>query len=57
MTMRDFIKENRSELDRAIKQRLNNPTYNARLNDAERRAWIENDESLYNWARMAGVPV
>lgn len=53
MTMREFIKTNRAEIDKAIKKRL--PDY--RLNDQDRRDWIMNDESLYSWARSEGVRV
>ena len=51
MTMREFIKENRTELDMCIKKIV--PNY--RLNDEERRQWILNDEGLYNWAKSYGV--
>ena len=51
MSMREFIKQNRAEIDRVIK----GICPNCRLDDGERRAWIENDESLYNWARSEGV--
>jgi hypothetical protein len=53
MTMRNFIKENRGELDAYIK--LECP--NCRKNDDEREMWIRNDEYLYNWARSRGVRV
>lgn len=53
MTMREFIKKNRKELDEAIKRACPN----VRLNDEEREAWINNDESLYNWARSEGVRI
>ena len=54
MTLANFIKENREELDRCIK-RVNprNPCFN----DEERRLWILNDEGLYNWARSEGVRI
>ena len=55
MTMRDFIKNNRSELDACIERATNN-NHNYR-NDEERRLWIENDEGLYNWARSEGVRI
>ena len=53
MTLRQFIKENRKELDEAIRRVCDNCT----LNDNERRLWILNDEGLYNWARSEGVKV
>ena len=53
MTMREFIKQNREEIDRAILTVIPG----ARLNDEERRQWILNDEGLYNWARSSRVPV
>ena len=53
MTMRDFIKENREELDECIKR----VCPNCRMNNEERRLWILNDEGLYNWARSEGVRI
>ena len=53
MTMRDFIKENREELDECIKR----VCPNCRLNNEERRLWILNDEGLYRWARSEGVRI
>ena len=51
MTMREFIRENRTELDKIIRKQVPNLT----IDDAERRMWIENDQSLYEWAREEGV--
>ena len=53
MTLRDFIKENKEEIDRCIRSVCNN----CRLDDEERRLWILNDEGLYNWARSSGVRI
>ena len=53
MSLRDFIRENREEIDAAIRRVCDN----CRLNDAERAEWIRNDEGLYQWARAAGVRV
>ena len=53
MTLANFIKENRQELDSCIK----NVVPGASLNDSERRLWILNDEGLYNWARSSGVKI
>lgn len=53
MTLRDFIRENKEELDRAIKRVVPD----VRLTDQERRLWILNDEGLYNWARSEGVRI
>ena len=66
MTIRDFIRENRRELDRAIfsamyrydgKGGKGTIPADAKLNDKERHAWVLNDEGLYRWARSAGVKV
>jgi hypothetical protein len=56
MTLQNFIREHREELDtliaRALKEEKNPiPT------DAERRLWILNDERLYRWARAEGVRI
>jgi len=53
MTLREFIKENKEEIDRHIK----NVCSNCRLNNEERRGWILNDEGLYLWARREGVRI
>ena len=53
MSLTQFIKENRQELDACIKSVVPNCS----LNDSERRLWILNDESLYNWARSCKVRI
>lgn len=53
MTIREFIRENRKELDAAILRHVPG----VKLNDDERRLWILNDEGLYNWARQEGVKI
>ena len=54
-SMAEFIRENKEEIDAGIRRALRRP--DARLNDAERRQWINNDEGLYNWARSEGVRI
>lgn len=51
MTLKEFIKQNRAEIDAYIKRVVPN----IQLNDEERRMWILNDEGLYNWAKSSGV--
>jgi len=53
MTLKQFIKKNRQEIDVAIKRVCDN----CQIDDAERRLWILNDEGLYLWARSEGVKV
>jgi len=53
LSINDWIKENRAEIDQAIL----NACPNCNLNDRERRLWILNDEGLYNWAKSEGVKV
>jgi hypothetical protein len=53
MKMADFIKENKEEIDKAIKRVVPN----CQLNNEERRQWILNDEGLYQWARSQGVRI
>jgi len=53
MTLREFIRRNKTELDQAIHSAV--PGY--KLNDEERRQWILNDEGLYRWARSEGVRI
>lgn len=52
-SLTDFIKNNKEEIDQAIKKIYPN----VRLNNEERRQWILNDEGLYNWARSEGVRI
>lgn len=53
MTLKQFIRENRDEIDRCVRSVV--PS--ARMNDEERRLWILNDEGLYRWARSEGVRI
>jgi hypothetical protein len=53
MSMATFIRENKADIDRAIKSVCSNCS----LNDRDRRAWINNDEGLYRWARSEGVRI
>ena len=73
MTMREFIRANRAELDRLIGGALGHVPKTAscycprsgtdhqheapKLNDEERRQWVLNDQALYCWARSEGVRV
>jgi hypothetical protein len=54
MSLRDFIRANRTALDECIRRACPNI---GSLNDNERRLWIVNDEGLYRWARSEGVRV
>ena len=56
MRLREFIQQNRAEIDAAIARALGRKT-NPRPNDEERRLWILNDEGLYRWARSEEVPI
>jgi hypothetical protein len=65
MNLRQFIRDNRDEIDRLINSALYRhdgrggkgtiPDPPPRRNDEERRQWIMNDEGLYSWARSEGV--
>ena len=54
MTLKQFIKEHREELDQYIARALVR-SENPRANDEERRWWVLNDAGLYRWARAEGV--
>lgn len=54
MSLTQFIRENRQELDECIKRVLGK---DAKLNDSDRRDWILNDEGLYRWARSCRVKI
>ena len=53
MEMREFLTDNREEIDAAIR------TVDSQgpRDDRERELWIANDESLYAWAIDEGVDV
>lgn len=46
MSLRDFIRANREDIDRTILDACPNV---GRANDEERRLWVLNDEGLYRW--------
>jgi len=52
MTLKEFIRKNRRELDKAIQRKY---PHVKKLNDDERRVWIFADEFCYGWAKSAGV--
>ena len=62
MTLRQFIREHRAELDACINramgcERKHDAGIIHKRNDEERRLWILNDEGLYRWARSEGVRI
>ena len=64
MTIREFIKENRTELERCVKAALETPNTEGKFCPAaehysieELRQWVLNDEGLYRWARAEGVKI
>lgn len=54
MSIRNFIQENRVELEAAIRRACPNV---GKLNVEDLRQWIANDEGLYAWARSEGCKV
>lgn len=53
MTLREFIKVYKAEIDEAVRRVVPDN----RMNDEERRLWVLNDEGLYLWARSEGVKI
>lgn len=56
MSLKQFIKENRADIDACIAAAIGQKT-NPRANDEERRLWVLNDEGLYRWARQSGCRI
>lgn len=56
MTLKQFIKEHRADLDACIARTLGE-SKNPNANDKERCLWVLNDEGLYRWARSEGVRI
>ena len=54
MTLKEFIRANRPAIDKVILSVCSNA---GRIDDAERRLWVLNDEGLYWWAKREGVKV
>ena len=54
MKMREFIDENRDEIEAGIRRVCPNI---GKLTKSDLRDWIANDEGLYLWARSEGVRV
>ena len=54
ISLSQFIKDNRQELDRCIARAIGRDE-NPYPNDKERRDCILNDEGLYLWAKSEGV--
>lgn len=54
MSLRDFIRENRDEIEAGIRKTVPNI---GRLTLEDLRQWVLNDEGLYNWARSSGVRI
>jgi hypothetical protein len=52
-TLKMFIKKHKIEIDRYIREAVDDDKF--RINDEERRLWVLNTESLYNWAKSYKV--
>jgi hypothetical protein len=53
MTLRQFLKENKMEIDKIILE-----FYGVKVsNNHEREEWILNDRGLYAWAHQEGVNI
>ena len=55
MSLQNFIRNNRKEIDQTIEEALGEPLQKGMRNDSERKSWIEGDEDIYNWAKSKGV--
>lgn len=55
MTIRDFIRNHRADLEKSVRDQLKRP--NQELSTEDLRQWILNYEPLYNWARSEHVKI
>lgn len=55
MSLQEFIKKNKEEIDRIILHHVS--ISKVKLNNNERRLWILNDYYLYRWAQSCGVRI
>jgi hypothetical protein len=53
MSLREFIRQHRAEIDQVIQR----AAPGAPRNDRERELWVMNDEQLYRRARAAGARI
>lgn len=53
MTLKEFIRKNKEEIDQCICAAVPGTG----LSNDERRLWVLNDEDLYKWARSEGVKI
>lgn len=54
MNLKEFITENRKEIDEFIRRQT---VPKLSIDDEERRLWILNNEALYHWAKSQGVKI
>lgn len=63
MRLREFIKQNREEIDRVVHSIQSRPNTQGermspiKLNDKDREEWVMNEEGLYRWARSSGCRI
>ena len=55
MTLKNFIKRRRQDIDKHVRETCGGNKLPGRIDDEEREMWVRNDESLYNWAKAVGV--
>lgn len=52
MTLRNFVKENREEITKAVLAICSN----CKVTLVDLEEWVQNDQGLYSWARSEGWP-
>lgn len=59
MRLREFIKQNRAEIDRLVFNHTHHRYNQSQTlkNDKDREEWVLNDEGLYRWAKSEGVKI
>ena len=55
MTLKEFIKVNKQDIDLSIRRVVDNDEF--KITNSDREEWVLNDEGLYLWTKDCGVRI